>query len=217
MKKLLLSILLGSLLVPVLASGQNITIPNPLRVENFTDLICLIIGFLIELSIPIGAIMITVAGFFFVTAAEDPGKIDTGKKIVLWTLIGLLIVFSSYAIISAFADALGASSGGVCNRQQQDFLNILDRVSNWLWAILMVVAAIFIIISGFHFVSAQGDPQKIQLAKQFLLYALIGVLVGSLAKALVILIITIVTGTQSDTSPIDTNLITLVKQKIFGI
>jgi hypothetical protein len=184
---------LSYLLVPILVSGQGgVTIDNPLNVDTFTDLICLIIGFLIQISFPIGAIMIIVGGFYFVTAAEDPAKIETGKKIILWTLIGLIIVFSAYGIIRMFGEALGIEGGTCSGANQIDFMQVLDNIANWLWAILMAVAAIFIIVAGFHFVTAQGDPEKINLAKRFLLYALIGALVGSLARALVMLVSRIV-------------------------
>lgn len=68
---------------------------------------------------------------------------------------------------------------------------VLDRITNYLFVILLMVAAIFIIIAGFQFVTAAGDPEKLNKAKISLLYALIGVLVAFSAKGLVKLIETI--------------------------
>jgi hypothetical protein len=50
------------------------------------------------------------------------------------------------------------------------FLAILDIVM--IFAIPFVV--IFIILAGFHYVTAQGNPDKLKQAHQALLYALIG-------------------------------------------
>jgi len=48
--------------------------------------------------------MIIVAGFYFITATGDPAKIDTAKKIILWTLIGLLVVISAKGLIALFKE-----------------------------------------------------------------------------------------------------------------
>lgn len=73
-----------------------------------------------------------------------------------------------------------------------DVMQVLEKVTNWLFAILLIVAAIFIIMAGYFFVTAQGDPDKVKTARNFVLYALVGVLVGFVAKALVMFIDTIV-------------------------
>jgi len=69
-----------------------------------------------------------------------------------------------------------------------DVIDTLDSISNYLFGFLLVVAAIAIIIAGYYFVTAQGDPDKTKTARNFVLYALIGVLVGFLAKGLVMLV-----------------------------
>ncbi len=69
-----------------------------------------------------------------------------------------------------------------------DFMSALNSIVNWLFAILLVVAALFIIIAAFDFVTASGDADKTKKARDFVLYALIGVLVGFLAKGLIVLV-----------------------------
>ncbi len=68
----------------------------------------------------------------------------------------------------------------------------LDSIFNYLFATLLIVAAIFIIIAAFFFVTAAGDPDKTKKARDFVLYALIGVLVAFLSKGLIYLVDTIV-------------------------
>ena len=69
-----------------------------------------------------------------------------------------------------------------------DTMELLDRITNWLFAILLIIAAIWIIMAGYYFVTAQGDPEKTKNARNFVLYALVGVLVGFAAKGLVALV-----------------------------
>lgn len=102
--KLLIIFLLGSLLVPIAVKGGAVVIENPLGTDSMTDLIDKIISIIWYLSVVIAPIMITVAGFYFVTSMGDPQKVATAKKIILWVLIGLLITTSAKGIIELFQE-----------------------------------------------------------------------------------------------------------------
>jgi len=111
------------------------------------------------------------------------------KVLVSLTLISILAV---PAIASA--DLFGIGGGGQPETAPQtDVMMILDSLTNWMFAILLIVAAIFIIVAAYMFVTAAGDPDKTKTARNFVLYALIGVLVGFAAKGLVMLVERIVT------------------------
>jgi type IV secretory pathway VirB2 component (pilin) len=62
---------------------------------------------------------------------------------------------------------------------------VLDRIINYLFTILLVVAVIFILIAGFNFIFARGDTEKFLTARRALLYAVIGVFVAFAARGLV--------------------------------
>lgn len=73
-----------------------------------------------------------------------------------------------------------------------DLWDALERITNYLFALLIVIAAIFLIAAGLQFITAQGDPEKVKKARDFVLWALIGVIVGALAKGLVAFITTMI-------------------------
>ena len=101
-RQLLFIIFLSSLiLLPILVHG--IEIPNPLKANTFQELILTIVNIVFMLALAIAPLMIIVAGFYFVTAAQNPNQINTAKQIILWTLIGLMIVFCAKGIINLFA------------------------------------------------------------------------------------------------------------------
>ena len=66
-----------------------------------------IIGIMTITAGTVAAIFIVIGGFYFVAAQGDPAKIETGKKIILYTLIGLLIIFLSYGLISLIKQVIG--------------------------------------------------------------------------------------------------------------
>lgn len=100
--KLLIFLLLISVLVPSLVKG--VQIDNPLTSDTFQEFIYKLIDFIFWLAIAIAPIMIIVAGFYFITAMGDPEKVKIAKQIILWTLIGLLIIFCAKGLIKLFED-----------------------------------------------------------------------------------------------------------------
>ena len=108
------------------------------------------------------------------------------KKITLaLTVTGLAI--APLMALAAFGDITTAPEREVCCGPE----SIAVSLVNWLFGILLVVAVIFIIIAAYFFVTAQGDPEKTKSARNFVLYAVIGVLVAFAAKGLVMLVGTI--------------------------
>lgn len=67
---------------------------NPVAVlNNVADL-------LINIATPIAIIMVVVAGFYFMTAQGEPGKIELAKKMLLWTLIGMAVVLMAKGVVT---------------------------------------------------------------------------------------------------------------------
>lgn len=97
-KELLVLLFVILIFSPVLVFGV-VEIPNPLKAKSFQELIYGIIDFLYALAIPLAALMIIVAAFYFVTAAGKPEQITTAKNIILWTLIGFLIILCAKGIV----------------------------------------------------------------------------------------------------------------------
>lgn len=65
---------------------------------------------------------------------------------------------------------------------------IVNRAINWLFAILLVGAAIMIVIAAYTFLSSAGDADKTKSARNYIVYALVAIVVGFLAKAVVVLL-----------------------------
>lgn len=59
----------------------------------------------------------------------------------------------------------------------------LCNVTNWLFYFLILLAVIFIILAAFKYLTAAGDPEKVKSASHMLLYAVIAIIVGIVAKA----------------------------------
>jgi hypothetical protein len=67
--------------------------------------------------------------------------------------------------------------------------SVLDLVITIISVIVGIVAVVSIIISGVRMITANGDPNSISSAKKGIMYALIGLLMALLAKAIVSLVV----------------------------
>ena len=106
------------------------------------------------------------------------------KKIFLTAILISLLIVPGVNVL-----AQGAAQSPPANL---DVMTLLDRVVDWLFTILLVIAAIAIIIAAYYFVTAAGNPETVSKARNFVLYALIGVAVAVASRGLVALARTIV-------------------------
>lgn len=55
----------------------------------------------------VAVFLIIYAGFKFVTSKGDPQEVDNAKKIITYAIIGLLLIFFSFAILNLISTVTG--------------------------------------------------------------------------------------------------------------
>jgi hypothetical protein len=90
--------------------GITVTITSPTKWKSLQEMINAITSFLYAFSLVVVPLMIIIAGFFFVTAAGDPKKIEDAKRIILYALIGFIIILLAKGIISVLEQTLGSKT-----------------------------------------------------------------------------------------------------------
>ncbi len=107
------------------------------------------------------------------------------KKIILSTFIFFLLLVP---FVSLYGDEIGTEleiPTGSGETLVADIIDVFMDIANWAFSILMVVAVMGVVISGFLFVTSAGDATKLKQARDLVIYSLIGALVGSLGVVLV--------------------------------
>lgn len=93
------------------AGGQisvNFQEANPIKAKNIYALVSAILDFVVKVGAALAVFFIIYAGFQFVTAQGDEGKITSAKKTFMWTVIGALVLLGAQVL-----------SGVICNTAQQ--------------------------------------------------------------------------------------------------
>ena len=116
-------------------------------------------------------------------------EINKMKKLILGLVIAGFLLAPVALTIPGLIIPLGAFAESPDKViPNTDVMATLGNIADWLFYILIGVSVLFIVIAGFEYTTAQGDPEKIKSAGQKVLYALIGIIVASLSKGLVILV-----------------------------
>ena len=105
MKKALAIATYVGLTLPLLISAQ-IVIHNPIKAHTFEELVDGIIGFIFIVAVGLAPLMIIIGAFYILTAGADPKRVETGKNIILYTIIGFTIILLGRALVYVIQNIL---------------------------------------------------------------------------------------------------------------
>ena len=104
-KKFLLILIIFSLVLPVAVGA--ITFENPLKHATFEGFIGALINIIFTISLVLAPLMIVIGAFYFMIPDEKGGNIETGKKIITYTIIGFIIIIAAQGMIALLRGVLG--------------------------------------------------------------------------------------------------------------
>jgi len=103
-------------------AGQGI-FKNPLEADSLTDLLAAILDVVVQVGLVIIVFFIIFAGFQFVTAQGNTGKITKAREALVAVLIGSAIVLGSYAIATALKNTVEQLSDGATTYKIEETIN----------------------------------------------------------------------------------------------
>jgi len=63
-------------------------------------------------------------------------------------------------------------------------LDVIYTVTDWVFYIVLAFAIIFIIWGAFQIMSAAGAPEKVNTGRNYIIYAVVGLIIGLLARSI---------------------------------
>lgn len=72
---------------------------NPLKANSIPELIGIIIQAILGIVGSIALLMFIYGGFMWLTSGGNDKKIEEGRKTLVWSILGLALIFASYAIL----------------------------------------------------------------------------------------------------------------------
>ncbi len=78
-----------------------------------------------------------------------------------------------------------------------DFTILIGRITTAARDIVGGIAVIMLVIAGIHFLTSAGDPIKLQKAKDFVKYAIIGIIIAVTAEVIKDVVLYVLKGTTT--------------------
>ena len=113
------------------------------------------------------------------------------KKIVLAGLLVAVLVSTVGGIAEVQGAPVGPGTDKTLPAGPQNAANlvaILDVIVDWVFAIVMIFAIIFIVLAALQFIQGGGDPTAVGEARRKLLYAAIGIAVAVMAQGIPVVV-----------------------------
>lgn len=119
-------------------------------------------------------------GYFWMTSMGNEEKIKKSKQILTASIVGLLIILSSLAIINFISNALGLTPP---NLPQNTGLptgsldSILYNIINAFLTLVGAIALVMTVYGGFRWMTAAGNEDTVNEAKRILTASAIGLVI----------------------------------------
>jgi hypothetical protein len=176
-KKIITNIFIFVCLLCVAGTTFAVGIDNPLTgVSDFPTLFNNLVKTFMDLLTALGTLMVMVAGILYLTSAGNPGRMQTAKTALGLACIGLLIGLSGSAIVDTIKNTTTGAT---------DIPTIIANIATQVGILVGALSTLMFLISGFFYLGSGGIPQKMEMAKNVLTYAIIGIVIGLSAGAIV--------------------------------
>lgn len=163
------------LVLPALVFAQY---TSPISAKSVLDLIEILLKFVQVIAVPLAAIGILIASFFYITSMGDPGRLGQAKSAILYSVIGLVIALSAQFLVDVvIAIAQGASTA-------KSFVGFINNLANAFGQILFGLAVLAMLYAAFLFLTGGSDEKQRIQAKQVITFAVVGLIVALLAFAI---------------------------------
>lgn len=73
---------------------------------DFRTLLLTFVDFFLGFLGLLAVLMVIYGGFLYLTAAGDEGKTETGKKVILYSVIGIVIILIAFALVNTVLSGL---------------------------------------------------------------------------------------------------------------
>ncbi|MDA0208239.1 MAG: hypothetical protein O3B64_02415 [bacterium] len=88
------------------AVAMAATIANPIGISDPRLIVARLIQAALSVSGTVALLMFIYSGLLFLTAGGRPGPVEKAKKILVWSIIGIVVIASAYVATTAVFNAV---------------------------------------------------------------------------------------------------------------
>lgn len=164
-------------LIPISARAAETALGEA---DNFGELVSLIWTWGLKIVLPLAILSMVVAGFMYMSSDGDEEKLSQAKQLSRGSIISVTIL-----LFSGVLQNLLQKPAEDVDSDLSSLPEVIQNTSNLLLTFAGAFAAAILVYNGIRYMTASGDPDKINKAKRQTRYALIGLIVTVLAYYLI--------------------------------
>lgn len=81
------------------ANAMAINVTNPISTTDFAKIVENVLLWMLSVAGSIAIFAFIAGGIMYMTSSGDEQKASSAKKVITWTIIGMVLILASYAII----------------------------------------------------------------------------------------------------------------------
>ena len=116
------------------------------------------------------------------------------KKIAKIFALSALVLLVAAPVAFGQVGTPPSSVPGEVYATNLDIYTIINNIIRIAFVVLMLAAVLFIILAAFKYLTAQGDSEKVETARSMLLYAVIAIVIGLVARSVPWIIANFISG-----------------------
>lgn len=105
----LIVIAICAVLICLVKNDVGLANDGVVQIESF---IKSIVKTLVGIAGAVAVVFVVIGGFHYITSSGRPDKLNKAKNTLLYSGVGLIIVFAAYAIVDLFSNIAKSSFGG---------------------------------------------------------------------------------------------------------
>jgi hypothetical protein len=191
-KYLLIPVICGLIICVNFGSVDAVvSIENPVRINSVDDLLAKTLSAVQSIIAALAVLFIVIGGVIYITSAGDQQRVELAKKAVTASLIGLALALAAPAFLKEIYEVLGADAPNNAPAVTKTLSEIVVSTIKVLASIVGSLSVLMLVVGGIMYMTAMGDTQKSDTAKNVIKYAVIGLIVAILALIIVTQVIDI--------------------------
>ncbi len=151
------------------------------------ELMARLIQVILSVVTTLAVLTIVIAGMFLILSIGDEGQKDKAKKIIQYTIIGIIVILLAQVIVDLVFRVFTGDVGGVRELVTTVVVKLLLTVLN----IVTTIALLMLVVAGLYLIFSLGDEGQKDKAKKIIQYTIVGLIIILFARVIIIFVNTL--------------------------
>jgi hypothetical protein len=149
---------------------QSQLISGKFHLDDMQQLLVNVINVVLIFITWVTIIFMIIGGYLYITSAGNPEALERGKKTITGSVIAFILIIASKAMIAYLEGWLSKYATST------NLIAALRDVINLMLYPIGLIGILGLLIGGYQYIMAAGNPETLEKAKKTILYSVLGII-----------------------------------------